>query len=154
MIRKLTIFSIAVLILSVACKKSNSDAKPSTPTDTVDSVAILGKWKPIRDVEYHYTGSTLVDSEAAPLSSSDSYTFNSNGSIYVLETYSPGGQPAADTVLYHIIQNKYMVIDNARADTLSIYLGKDSLLLTSQFAPNIPANPTPYTAYDTLLLVR
>jgi len=153
MIRKFTTFSLVGLLLFIfiACKKSStSDANPATS----DSVAVLGKWKLIRDVEYRYSGTTMVDSSHSALSPSDYFNFSTNGLLYLNETYDPGTQPTADTVAYRVLQNHYLAVIANRPDTLKITFGNNSLMLTQQFAANDPSNPSGLSLYDTIMLVR
>jgi len=156
MIRRLTIFSISALILFAACKKSSSDSNSNPNPPAADSVLILGKWHPVRNVAYYYSPSGAFLDSTTELISKDDYSNFAGGKIYSYYN-EPNYGPEYDTVNYYLSGKQLIVYSTRdRNDTSLISkLTPDSLLITATYTNAIDQNTGgPAKEADTLLMIR
>jgi hypothetical protein len=150
------IFSASALILFAACKKSSSDSNSNPNSPVADSVLILGKWHPVRNVAYYYSPSgAFLDSTAEQISKDD-YSNFANGKIYSYFN-EPNYGPEYDTVNYYLSGKQLIVYyTRDRNDTSLISkLTQDSLLITATYTNSVdPRNGNPANESDTILMLK
>ena len=119
MIKKLSALSLIVLIVAVACKKSNNNS---------NTLNITGKWTSYYDADwFKYTGTDSIEDGgnfgAAPGSF---WNITSNG-LWI--SYDPTETPPYDTLTYKTIGTTEIVLNGL--DTLHVLkYSTDSLLIT------------------------
>jgi hypothetical protein len=148
------IFSTSALVVFAACKKSSSDSNPNAPA--ADSVAILGKWHPVRNVAYYYSSSGAFLDSTTELISKDDYSNFANGKIYSYYN-EPAYGPEYDTVSYYL-SGKQLIVTTPRDGNDTSLISKlttDSLMVTAtyNFADNQNTGGRAKEA-DTLLMIR
>lgn len=134
MIRRLMIFSASALILFAACKKSSSDSDSKPNSSVADSVLILGKWHPVRNVAYYYSSSGAFLDSTTELISKDDYSNFAGGKIYSYYN-EPNYGPEYDTVNYYL-SGKQLIVTNPRDGNDTSLISKltpDSLLITATY---------------------
>jgi hypothetical protein len=151
--KKLALFAVAGLglLMFFSCKKDNPG---NSSGSSVESVAILGKWQVLRDVDYFYASSnaSFLDSVVIPSSSQTYFNFEKGG---LLVGYDANSNPPYDSLAYQVVQNKYLVVELQDTLSLKFSANTDTLLVTQlTYNTTDDLSNVSATEADTLELVK
>jgi hypothetical protein len=144
MIKKLSVLTLAALVIVVACKKSSTTPDPNT-------LNITGKWTTYTDADwFKYTGTDSIEDGGNFASAPGSYWNMTSNGLWI--SYDPTETPPYDTLTYKTIGTTEIVLNSQ--DTLYVLKYSTDTLLICYTALSTDGTGRSITEFDTTGFVR